>query len=66
LEELRRPGRIHLGEAATTASQINKASLRACNEVADGGYLGLYVDPESLMDARMSALVEALNDCTKM
>jgi hypothetical protein len=56
---------IHLGEAATTATQINKASARACNEVADGGYLGVYVYPESLRDARMSALVEALNDCTK-
>jgi hypothetical protein len=56
---------VNLGEAATTASQIGKASLRACNEVANGGNLGVYVYPEPLRTGRMSALVEALNDCTK-
>lgn len=57
---------IHLGEASTTATTIKNASLKSCNEVADGGYLGVYVYPESLRDARMSALVEALNTCTKL
>ncbi len=55
---------INLGEKATTAAAIGKATQRACDEVADGGYLGVYVYPESLRDARMSAMVQALNDCT--
>ena len=55
---------INLGEAATTAAKIGEASAKACAEVADGGYLGVYVYPEALRGARMSALVEALNACT--
>lgn len=55
---------VHLGEAATTSAMISTATKRACNEVGDGGYLGVYVYPESLRTARMSAMVEALNACT--
>ncbi len=55
---------INLGEPATTATKIGQASAKACAEVEDGGYLGVYVYPESLRGGRMSALVEALNDCT--
>ena len=55
---------IHLGEASTDATTIAKATRRSCDEVADGGYLGVYVYPESLRAARMSAMVQALNTCT--
>lgn len=63
-----RPGdpMINLGEAATGAGKIGQASAQACAEVDDGGFIGVYVYPESLRGARMSALVEALNDCTAM
>ncbi|HZF49999.1 MAG TPA: hypothetical protein VE093_15170 [Polyangiaceae bacterium] len=44
---------------------LGQATLRSCNEVADGGYLGIYVYPESLRTERMSAFVKAMNDCTK-
>lgn len=56
---------VHLGEAATTATKIGQASAKACAEVEDGGYIGVYVYPESLRGERMSALVSALNDCTE-
>jgi len=36
-----------------------------CAKVDDGGHFEAYVYPESLRGARMSAVVEALNDCTK-
>ena len=32
----------------------------------DGGYLGVYVYPESLRGDRMSAMVKALNACTAL
>lgn len=57
---------IHLGEASTSESEIAAATARACAEVDDGGHLGVYVYPESLRGSRMSALVDALNDCTEL
>jgi len=55
---------INVGEPATSANTIYRAALRACRQVADGGYLGVYIYPESLRDDRMSALVRALDECT--
>lgn len=57
---------VNFGEPATSAATIAKATQRACDEVADGGYLGVYVYPESLRSARMSAMVAALNACTDL
>lgn len=56
---------INFGEPTTSAGEIRNATTRACAEVDDGGYLGIYVYPESLRGDRMSAMVEALNDCTE-
>ena len=36
-----------------------------CAEVPDGDWFGVYVYPQALDGARLSALVTALNDCTK-
>lgn len=55
---------INLGEPVTDASEITAATKRACDEVGDGGWLGVYVYPESLRGDRMSALVNALDHCT--
>ncbi|HEY0137692.1 MAG TPA: hypothetical protein VGB85_26585 [Nannocystis sp.] len=55
---------VNFGEPSTGAATIAKATQRSCDEVEDGGYLGVYVYPESLRAARMSAMVEALNTCT--
>lgn len=55
---------IHLGEPSTDAARIGDATRRACQEVGDGGYLGIYVYPASLRGDRMSAMVRALNACT--
>jgi len=56
---------IHLGEASTGAARIRDATRRACAEVKDGGFLGVYLYPESLRGDRMSAMVKALNACTR-
>jgi hypothetical protein len=56
---------IHLGEASTSATRIADATRRACAEVEDGGFLGVYLYPESLRDSRMSAMVRELNACTE-
>ena len=55
---------VNFGEPTTGATKIRDATARACAEVADGGYLGVYVYPESLRGDRMSAMVRALNQCT--
>ena len=55
---------VNFGEPTTGASTIRDATLRACAEVEDGGFFGVYIYPESLRGERMSALVRALNDCT--
>ncbi|HEU5058710.1 MAG TPA: hypothetical protein VFU21_19390 [Kofleriaceae bacterium] len=56
---------VNFGEPTTSASEIRDATLRACRQVEDGGFFGVYVYPESLRGDRMSALVRALNDCTE-
>lgn len=56
---------IHLGEPSTGASRIRDATRRACAEVVDEGYLGVYLYPESLRTERMSAMVRELNACTE-
>jgi hypothetical protein len=55
---------LNFGEPTTGATRIHDATRRACGEVADGGFIGVYVYPEPLRGARMSALVRALNECT--
>jgi hypothetical protein len=55
---------VNFGEAATTASMIATSTARTCAEVADKDWWGVYVYPTSLDDARMTAMVKALNDCT--
>jgi hypothetical protein len=55
---------VNFGEPTTGATRIRDATARACAEVADGGYLGVYVYPESLRGDRMSAMVRALDQCT--
>jgi len=55
---------VNFGEPTTGTSKIRDATLRACGQVADGGYFGVYIYPEPLRGDRMSALVHALNDCT--
>lgn len=55
---------INLGEPDTSATHIHDATLRVCQEVKDGGFLGIYVYPTSLAGNRMSGLVKALNKCT--
>ena len=56
---------LNFGEPSTTASQISTSTTRACNEVPDQDWLGVYVYPQTLDGARLSALVSALNACTK-
>jgi hypothetical protein len=56
---------VNFGEPTTSATTIGNVTTNVCAEVDDGGYFGVYVYPESLRAARMSAMVEALNDCTK-
>jgi len=56
---------VNFGEPSTGTTKIRDATLRACGQVADGGYLGVYIYPEPLRSDRMSALVHALNDCTE-
>lgn len=56
---------VHFGEATTSATTIRNVTADVCSDVADGGYLGVYVYPESLRGGRMSAMVEALNSCTE-
>lgn len=56
---------INLGEPTTGATTIHDKALKSCKEVVDGEYLGIYVYPEPLRDARMSALVRAMNECTE-
>ena len=55
---------VNFGEPTTGADRIRSATARACGQVSDGGYFGVYVYPESLRGERMSALVKALNACT--
>lgn len=55
---------VNFGEPTTSAATIRQSTRRTCNKVQDGGYLGVYVYPESLRGGRMSAMVEELNDCT--
>lgn len=57
---------VNFGEPTTTAAQIQSATRDVCATVADGGYLGVYVYPESLRGDRMSAMVKALNACTAL
>ena len=56
---------VNFGEPTTGTTRIRDATLRACGQVADGGYFGVYIYPEPLRGDRMSALVHALNDCTE-
>jgi hypothetical protein len=55
---------VNFGEAATTAADIKASAARACGQVADGEYLGVYIYPTSLDGDRLTALVDALNACT--
>ncbi|NUP10204.1 MAG: hypothetical protein HOW73_29490 [Polyangiaceae bacterium] len=57
---------INFGEPTTTATQIQNIAKDVCATVEDGGYLGVYVYPESLRGDRMSAMVKGLNACTKL
>ena len=57
---------VNFGEPTTSASEIGDATRRACGQVEDGGFFGVYVYPESLRGERMSAMVRALNDCTEL
>ena len=61
-----KPGQpmLNFGEASTGASRIHDATLRACKEVADGGFVGVYIYPEPLRGGRLGALVRAMNACT--
>lgn len=55
---------LDFGEAGTTVATIKAATARACNQVAGGGFLGIYVYPTSLDGDRLTAVVQALNACT--
>ena len=55
---------VNFGEPTTSATRIRDVTARACGQVEDGGYFGVYVYPESLRGERMSAMVKALNACT--
>jgi hypothetical protein len=57
---------VNFGEPTTSASTIGAATRRACGQVEDGGFFGVYVYPESLRGDRMSAMVRALNECTEL
>lgn len=56
---------VNFGEPTTGTTRIRDATLRACGQVNDGGFFGVYIYPEPLRGGRMSALVEALNRCTE-
>jgi hypothetical protein len=56
---------VNFGEAATTASQIAASTKRACTEVPNHDWLGVYVYPQPLEGARLAAMVNALNACTR-
>jgi len=56
---------VNFGEPTTGADRIRSATARACGQVSDGGYFGVYVYPEPLRGERLSALVKGLSDCTR-
>lgn len=62
---------INIGptNVASPASTIKKDALAMCKTIKDGGYLGVYVgtwdQPMTKTDARIVALSDALNACTK-
>jgi hypothetical protein len=47
------------------ASTLYTATRRLCAEVGPGAHLGLYVHTTALEGARLTAVVNALNDCTR-
>jgi hypothetical protein len=57
---------VNFGEPTTSATTVENITKDVCATVADGGYLGVYVYPESLRGERMSAMVKALNACTRL
>ncbi|MFT3695069.1 MAG: hypothetical protein QM831_18165 [Kofleriaceae bacterium] len=56
---------VNFGEAATSTTTITNVTKTVCGLLSDGGDLGVYVYPEPLAGARMSAMVQGLNACTK-
>ena len=55
---------VNFGEPTTGASTIHDVTADVCAKVGTTGWFGVYVYPEPLRGARMSAMVEALNACT--
>jgi len=56
---------VNFGEPSTSASQISASTARACAEVPDQDWFGVYVYPQTLDGSRLTAMVNALNACTK-
>ena len=56
---------VNFGEPSTSASQISASTARACSQVPDKDWFGVYVYPQTLDGDRLSAMVKALNACTK-
>ncbi len=56
---------VNFGEAATTAAQIETSTARACAEVPDKDWFGVYIYPQTLDGARLAAMVKALDACTE-
>lgn len=56
---------LNFGEPATSTTTIAASTAKACKQVKDGGFLGVYIYPTALKGARLTAVVNALNACTK-
>ena len=56
---------VNFGEPTTTAAQIATSTARACGEVPDKDWLGVYIYPQTLDGARLAAMVKALDTCTE-
>ncbi|HEY0254563.1 MAG TPA: hypothetical protein VGC41_23710 [Kofleriaceae bacterium] len=56
---------VNFGEPTTSAATITNVTKTVCGLLASGGYFGVYIYPEPLEGARLSAMVAALNACTK-